>query len=690
MVNIEIHKNIVAINKKDNPDYKLFCQSYLTKYEEVRVPDPINSFGGNKRYKTVKELRNLFVEDKERVYFSTGLLFIIPPTEYQTVYVESNHIKTPDVSLEDIKHTLDTFDLRDDQCLAVRKCISNRRGIIQMPTATGKSAIITSVIKQFQKENPDMTFLALSPTLSTADNLNATFLENDLDSQVYGHPDKNLKPVNVALVQTLIQESQNNLNLLNQIDAVFYDECLPQGSQILLNDYSTRSISDIYKDDSVQSVMSYDVLSNTYVPRRIIKKYKMDFNDKFWRVRYHIQSLQIDGSISLTSNHKLYVKGKGYIPVTELSCDDLLIYDIPELRDNILQKYVECRVTNIFRGCGNKAEYKYNLEIEDTHCYFADKILVSNCHHLKCDTWNRLNLLLQNAEISLGFSALCIDSTELMLNNIKDFSYESAKIIGSTGKVLLNMTPSYYIQHNIIATPVVFRIHNYIPVPNNFDQYDFQKAIKMCIDSISRKMYIAKVAEMFSRHNYKTLILVSERDYGFEIGSQLVGHGVYGFGISYGSGEGHTYKFSKTRKRKGTLSYSVTYNNLDSLEVIRKFNDNEINVLIGTSHIDEGVDIANLDAVIIAGTGKKDRRIIQRVGRSLRKSKTGKYAYVIDFTDDGLALLNKHSMERLNIYKEVIGVATDKIYNNIDFNQVEPIFKSLENIQDGVTNDSIK
>jgi hypothetical protein len=31
----------------------------------------------------------------------------------------------------------------------------------------------------------------------------------------------------------------------------------------------------------------------------------------------------------------------------------------------------------------NDGEYVYDLEVEDTHCYFADKVLVSNCHHGK-------------------------------------------------------------------------------------------------------------------------------------------------------------------------------------------------------------------------------------------------------------------------------------------------------------------
>ena len=38
-------------------------------------------------------------------------------------------------------------------------------------------------------------------------------------------------------------------------------------------------------------------------------------------------------------------------------------------------------------------EFVYDLEVEDTHCYFADGILVSNCHQLKADDSARANAL---------------------------------------------------------------------------------------------------------------------------------------------------------------------------------------------------------------------------------------------------------------------------------------------------------
>ena len=123
----------------------------------------------------------------------------------------------------------------------------------------------------------------------------------------------------------------------------------------------------------------------------------------------------------------------------------------------------------------------------------------------------------------------------------------------------------------------------------------------------------------------------------------------------------------------------VTYDSDDSLEVVRKLGDH-FNVLIATSHLDEGVDIKSLDACILACGGKKDRRIVQRVGRVLRRSKTGRYAYVIDFTDSGSKVLSRQSSSRLNMYKKDIGVPRDLIYDGILVSEIEKEFKKLEGL----------
>jgi superfamily II DNA or RNA helicase len=68
----------------------------------------------------------------------------------------------------------------------------------------------------------------------------------------------------------------------------------------------------------------------------------------------------------------------------------------------------------------------------------------------------------------------------------------------------------------------------------------------------------------------------------------------------------------------------------------------------------EGVDIVNLDAIIMACGGKSEVQMIQRVGRCLRPSQGKINAIVVDFWDQG-AFLAQHSRERYLTYVKYYG-----------------------------------
>ena len=647
------------------------------KYEEVKQVDYINSTKSKKKFKIVKQRRDLFTENSEYIFFPRGILELIPSSEY---IIEENvdnlsKIQLPDLSDDNIRKSLTVFDLRDDQVLAVKKSLICKRGVIQLPTATGKSAIITSTIKQLLSKNSWMKFLVIAPTLSTVKNIADTLKKNGIKVSIYGHPDKKIKDsVTVSLAQSLI--SSEDKELLYGISAVFYDECLPANSRILLSDGSFVPISEVFDNDSITSVLSYNTETLEYEPKKIIRKYKTPFNDRFCKVYYEDTVHKTVSGLTCTQNHKIYVKGKGYVPAEDLVKGDLIKIDYPYMRGwRVLEDKTYMEVTKVTFNVGKVAEYKYNLEIEDNHNYFANSVLVSNCHHLKCETWNKLNSMIPNAEYSLGFSALSIDKSEIFNTDIRDFSYESSLIVGSAGRVLMHMDPSYYIEKGIIALPVVFRIKNNVVLPKGFDESDWNKLTKVGLMSIDRTQKVAKVASLFSKHNRKTLILVSEKEYAFTLGKYLVSCGCTSFGISFGAGTGYVYKNYFISDE----GIEVEYSEINSMDVIDCLTDGDINIVIATTHLDEGVDISNLDVCILANGGIKDRRIIQRVGRVLRKSKSGKYAYIIDFTDNGSFILKRHSKSRLEMFKSEIGVPPNNIYNEVSIDEIEKKFLELEN-----------
>ena len=78
--------------------------------------------------------------------------------------------------------------------------------------------------------------------------------------------------------------------------------------------------------------------------------------------------------------------------------------------------------------------------------------------------------------------------------------------------------------------------------------------------------------------------------------------------------------------------------------------DGKLDVLIASKIFDQGVDIPELDALILAGSGKSSGRALQRIGRVIRKNDGKSIAIVVDFYDNA-KYLRDHSEIRRKVYE---------------------------------------
>lgn len=89
----------------------------------------------------------------------------------------------------------------------------------------------------------------------------------------------------------------------------------------------------------------------------------------------------------------------------------------------------------------------------------------------------------------------------------------------------------------------------------------------------------------------------------------------------------------------------------DRESFLEDFKNSEFPVLISTV-LGEGVDIPHLRAIIIAGAGKSQKQLLQRVGRGIRKKPQGpNEVEIYDFIDYVHPALKRQSRERLDVYK---------------------------------------
>lgn len=93
----------------------------------------------------------------------------------------------------------------------------------------------------------------------------------------------------------------------------------------------------------------------------------------------------------------------------------------------------------------------------------------------------------------------------------------------------------------------------------------------------------------------------------------------------------------------------------------------DIDVLIGSTILDVGVDVPAVGMVALAGGGKAEVALRQRVGRGLRSKKGINVAFIVDFTDAGNMHLKQHALQRRYIIEGTPGFAEGILRGDQDF-----------------------
>lgn len=101
---------------------------------------------------------------------------------------------------------------------------------------------------------------------------------------------------------------------------------------------------------------------------------------------------------------------------------------------------------------------------------------------------------------------------------------------------------------------------------------------------------------------------------------------------------------------------------------LQELADKKIDVLIGTTILDVGVDVPATGMIILTGAGKAEVALRQRIGRGLRAKKSGpNVAFIVDFEDIFNDHLKVHYQQRHAIVSGTPGFAENIIPPGTDF-----------------------
>jgi superfamily II DNA or RNA helicase len=194
------------------------------------------------------------------------------------------------------------------------------------------------------------------------------------------------------------------------------------------------------------------------------------------------------------------------------------------------------------------------------------------------------------------------------------------------GPKFYDLDASKLIKDNVLVRPIIYFVS--VKPMKNIGRTYHEVYSKFIVNNEDRNEKIISAADKLIAAGRKVLILVTKVEHGKILLDML-----------------------KEKYRAASLDgKNKTSERLASIKAMK---DGELDVLIASKIFDQGVDIPQLDALILAGSGKSSGRALQRIGRVIRQFPGKKDAVVVDFFDCS-KYLRDHSEARIKIYQTEI------------------------------------
>ena len=276
----------------------------------------------------------------------------------------------------------------------------------------------------------------------------------------------------------------------------------------------------------------------------------------------------------------------------------------------------------------------YNFSVEGNENYFANGILVHNCKHAPAAGWRRI---IESCKgLRYGFDATPWgddpDRNEVTRTLFHNRTYEISRtdIGDSLADAYLEISHAtdlniqQKIDDNIDRLFQARRKHMRITDEELKRMCAWESLVDIGIcQNKERNDYAIQYA--MEHGDMQTLILIPRitlgEDYERRIpGSRLV----------------HSKLSKKLRKA-----------------AMDEFKSGQLKTMIATSLADEGLDLPNVDLLIMVSGGRSSQKTIQRASRALRKTETKNCATILDFSDKFHPIGSFHAKKRMTCYRQL-------------------------------------
>lgn len=266
-------------------------------------------------------------------------------------------------------------------------------------------------------------------------------------------------------------------------------------------------------------------------------------------------------------------------------------------------------------------------------------VIGEEAHEVSGDGYTEILKHCKNAHYRIALTA-----TPFM----KDDEEANMRLMASFGTVGITVSEKMLIDRGILARPYF----KFIKLPEHtkpeklFRTTPWQRATELgIVNYVYRNKCIAAEAIRATRWGLTTMVLVSRKDHGKVLLDMFKKNGIR---AEFIFGE------NKQAERQ---------------RAIAKMKNGQLDVLIGSTILDVGVDVPAIGMVILAGGGKAEVALRQRIGRGLREKKNGlpNIAFIVDFEDSHNVHLKGHAKARRAIIESTPGFAENIVKDDFDF-----------------------
>src|SRR3990167_2068721 len=520
------------------------------------------------------------------------------------------------------------YALRPYQSQAVSKLLWSKKlrgaDLCILPTGAGKSIVIADLARQMNQP-----VLILQPTREILEQ-NYEKLSHWVDEDEIGvySASMNRKDFGFYTFAT-IQSIYKKPKLFKHFEVVIIDECFIAGTLI--------------DGKPIEEIKVFDLINSyNHKTEKIEKKEVVSISKKpIPKILYCINLL--DESIISTSNHPYYVEGKGYVEAKEIERGDIL-YAMKN-KSNIKNSSRSGRKFSFFpKGIGqekrleiekirvesvevleqgsskrtgksSRYDYVYNLQVKDNNNYFANSVLVHNCHLVNSKNLNGMYTQffkdIGDPKI-FGFTATPyrLDQSYERLDSGTILTHTTTKLINRTKgrfwhRIMFNINNEELIKEGYLL-PLKYldkTILEHENIPTNISKSDFEltayeKKISKYDDEILEAIYLGK--ELAN----SVLVFCSSVQQASNFSELVTNSAVV---------------TSKTNKK-------------NRANIIRKFRSREIQVVFNVGVLTIGFDHPELGCIVLLRPTRSIGLYYQMLGRGVRIAPGKKHCWVIDMT----------------------------------------------------------